>query len=1315
MKPVFPIKPVSRIADLRLTYAAYLRLGLGLAAAGSALADTTWTGAVSQDWNNAANWDNGLPLDASNNGAAFINLATGNFPIHAAGASQADFDILVGNGGGNSGRVDHSSGTLATGNGNWLFVGANGGTGTYNLTGDANLNAGAVNVGAWGGGGATGTMVVNTSGTLNANAGDARPFGFGDASILVGENGSNGTFDLQNGTVNASFGATFGQGASTGTLNLAGGTLNVTGEIQIGRSGTGIATQSGGTLSSTGYFVVAREQGSVSSYTMTGGTVNAATGFGVTVIGSSRGTTGTLAVGGSGVFTSNAGMTLGEGWQQVGAASGTLDLSGSGLVTVGGPGVQLGLDAAAVGTVNLDGGTLQATRIYKGAGTGTLNLNGGVLKAGATNTNDFLTGLTAANVEAGGALIDSNGFDIAIGQSLLDGGGNGGLTKSGSGLLNLSGSSTYTGATSVNAGTLDLDGTLASDIAVANGAILTGIGSTTGSATFNAGSTLIVDLSGFPLTANQVNFAGATSVVFTGGTLDQGLTYDVIVDNGGGITGAGNLIATSRGTFGSAPGKITFTAGGAGTRTWSTTSGTWDINGAANWLEGDKKFLNGDTVVFNNPAAASSVTLTGTLFPVAVDVNNTTQPYTFTGSGSISGSAVLTKDGSGTLTLANANSHTGGTVLNGGTLNLNHASSLGAGDLTLNGGSLGNTSGSALALTANLAQYWNGDFGFAGPQALDLGTGAVSVGGFGPETSRTVTIAAGTLAVGEISAPFHGLVKQGAGTLEVTSTGIGAGASVVSGPVQVAAGTLQINRTGTNAAASGDFTAAGLTGTGSLVNGAAVERWFFSNPFDGSHTFSGTLANGNAGGLGFNKSGAGTQILSGANSYTGWTTVNGGELVISGNNSGAGTYTELVTGKLTLANTQSLGAATLIRFFGDNVSTLDLATDTDGTAYAITKATGVNIAIVSNRATPGAGINHTLTTENLANGLGGGTLNITSGANVTSGTGRITFTQLGLGAGSVQTTTLNPTTANVTLGNVSKQNNDVSQTLGLGGTSTDNLVTGVISNGPPLTGANSISVLKTGTSTWTLSGANTYTGGTTVESGTLVITQPVLADGAAVGIATAGVLTLTHAATDTVDRFFIDGVEQASGTWGSLTSSATNKTARITGSGILLATNGTAPAGFGSWATALGLTAANDDATDNPDNDGADNATEYILGGHPLSGSNNPKIHSFVADSSDVGTEKELILTIAVPQGTPAFSAGSPASTATFEGFGITVRGSTDLATFPVTVTPVDPVVTGLPAAPVQGGISYEYRSFSLGGSNSTPGKGFLQVTVTAP
>ncbi|RYD60213.1 MAG: hypothetical protein EOP83_19925 [Verrucomicrobiaceae bacterium] len=89
-------------------------------------------------------------------------------------------------------------------------------------------------------------------------------------------------------------------------------------------------------------------------------------------------------------------------------------------------------------------------------------------------------------------------------------------------------------------------------------------------------------------------------------------------------------------------------------------------------------------------------------------------------------------------------------------------------------------------------------------------------------------------------------------------------------------------------------------------------------------------------------------------------------------------------------------------------------------------------------------------------------------------------------------------------------------------------------------------------------------------------------------------------------------------------------------------------------------------------------------------------------------------MTIAVPVGTPPFVAGAPA-TSSYGGFGIAVRGSTTLSGFTVGVTPVEPVTTGLPALTPQGGVSYEYRSFSLDGSNGTPTKGFIGVEVTNP
>lgn len=132
-------------------------------------------------------------------------------------------------------------------------------------------------------------------------------------------------------------------------------------------------------------------------------------------------------------------------------------------------------------------------------------------------------------------------------------------------------------------------------------------------------------------------------------------------------------------------------------------------------------------------------------------------------------------------------------------------------------------------------------------------------------------------------------------------------------------------------------------------------------------------------------------------------------------------------------------------------------------------------------------------------------------------------------------------------------------------------------------------------------------------------------------------------------------------------------------------------------------------ATADPDKDGQPNSMEFALGGTPNSGASNAKTYHLLADSSaDADTTKESVITIAVRTGTPAFT-GTPSPSATTAGYTYTVQGSTTLSTFPVTVVPVDPVVTGLPAAP--GG--YEYRSFSLSGSNGTPAKGFLRVQVS--
>lgn len=144
---------------------------------------------------------------------------------------------------------------------------------------------------------------------------------------------------------------------------------------------------------------------------------------------------------------------------------------------------------------------------------------------------------------------------------------------------------------------------------------------------------------------------------------------------------------------------------------------------------------------------------------------------------------------------------------------------------------------------------------------------------------------------------------------------------------------------------------------------------------------------------------------------------------------------------------------------------------------------------------------------------------------------------------------------------------------------------------------------KNGAGSLAFSAANTYTGDTRVTGGTLTLTAGSLADAADVRLSNGALLDLAFSGTDTIDQFYIDGVAQAAGSWGSLTSAATNKTARITSDGILNVTTGPAAAtGYAAWAAlpVNGLTAGvNDGPTQDPDGDGIANLTEFVLNGNP--------------------------------------------------------------------------------------------------------------------
>jgi autotransporter-associated beta strand protein len=452
-------------------------------------ATQTWDfGAGTQDWNTVTNWTN----DAFPNGAgsnAIVNTSTGLYPIISANSSFSPADVIVADGGTNTGRLDHTAGLLTltdvSTSGTWFIVarGTNTAVGTYNLADTTVIGGGISGFGQgsgdltvgkfWVGGthfsqGGTGTVNINTTGTLTANS--TQNFsGSTAASVILGT----GT-------------------GSSGTLNLENGTIQANSELWVGNTGTGVLNQTGGTVNSTSYFVVGRNNGGIGTYNLTGGTVNAATtnAASFAVLGSFTGANGTLNVSG-GTFNVGGGnqMLVGEG------GTGTLNVSGSGLVTItdATEGLRMGAGASGVGTVNLNGGTIQTAIVTKGAGTGTFNFNGGTLRANASSTT-FMTGLTAANVQSGGANIDTNNFNITIGQALLDGGG-GGLTKSGLGTLTLSSAAnTYTGPTLISNGTLATD--------------LTG--------NLGTGNVTVADVSGAGLTLGNGSSIADTATLFFG-------------------------------------------------------------------------------------------------------------------------------------------------------------------------------------------------------------------------------------------------------------------------------------------------------------------------------------------------------------------------------------------------------------------------------------------------------------------------------------------------------------------------------------------------------------------------------------------------------------------------------------------------------------------------------------------------------------------------------------------------------------------------------------------------------------------------------
>jgi autotransporter-associated beta strand protein len=331
-------------------------------------------------------------------------------------------------------------------------------------------------------------------------------------------------------------------------------------------------------------------------------------------------------------------------------------------------------------------------------------------------------------------------------------------------------------------------------------------------------------------------------------------------------------------------------------------TGTWDVNTSLNWWDGAGNVvwpaLGGldDDAIFANTAgtvslAAGGVTANDLTFDTTgyivqsntLTLNGTTPTITTapgvtaTISSVIAGSAGLIKAGTGTLTLSGINTYTGGTTVSAGTLKLDLTSRLSG---NVNVGSF------AIASTGTL-ELFNTNTAIDNPSGLLTGPSAFTGSGV--------------------------INKTGAGYLDFWNNGGGAPTSIknFTGTINVQGGTLASNGGDWNTSTcsmtlnlspgttfdvrTGSVYVDQLNGSGTITSSFNSANALFVGTAGGSSTFGGVMQNGSAV-RPLTKLGAGTFTLTGANTYTGTTTISDGILQI-GNGSTTGT---LGTGPVTI-------------------------------------------------------------------------------------------------------------------------------------------------------------------------------------------------------------------------------------------------------------------------------------------------------------------------------------------------------------------------------------------------------------------------------
>ena len=451
----------------------------------------------------------------------------GTAGLVAAGTATSGRSVSGGNGGG--GGFAFALGAGGGGGGGGGGYGAIISGGTYTVTGaggaaggsGGNGGDGGTNTGRGGNGGSGGIGVFLGSGAMLDNAGavGGGSGGFGGNSAGTGSGGNGGSGGIgvllgSGATLVNSGSVDGGSGGSAGTSVGGNGSAGAGG---VGVRGSGVTIINSGAISGgLGGDGVTRANAIV----FTGGTNTLTLEAGSSITGSvvAFSAADTLALGGSG----NASFDV----SQIGAAAqyqgfGIFQKTGSSTWT-------LTNTTSAVTPWTISAGTLRISADGAlGDTSGGLTFNGGTLQWGVAFT---LSALRSITLDAGGGTFDTNGFTSTIGVGIS---GSGGLTKNGAGLLMLGAANSYTGGTTLNAGTLQ----------VVSGASL----ASTGAVTVNGGT---LDFDGNTQTIGSLAGGGGTLSLGPLGSIG-GLTVNQSANASydGNISGTGSFTKTGTGTL----------------------------------------------------------------------------------------------------------------------------------------------------------------------------------------------------------------------------------------------------------------------------------------------------------------------------------------------------------------------------------------------------------------------------------------------------------------------------------------------------------------------------------------------------------------------------------------------------------------------------------------------------------------------------------------------------------------------------------------------------------------------------------------------